>query len=184
MSNPFKNSKNKRNDTLKSESMNPVQNNRPSIFKNESVTNKNVNNKIYYEVNEEDFPELCKSNQSGNPEKCLMDFKNASLKEAQIIEETQNFEPGWLYMKYGSNKKIMQKFIPKNNIINTNISLQDELNMNMNSCIEKMEERHKTFIENYGEENYERDYHIENYNEMAYKYDDNYSSDISTDEEY
>jgi len=192
MSNPFKNSKNNRIETLKSESnrerepINPMQNNRPSIFKNENVTNKNVINKIYYEVKDGDFPELCKSgNQSGNPEKCMMDFKNASLKEAQIIEETQNFEPGWLYMKYSSNnKKIMQKFIPKNDIISTNISLQDKLNMTMNSCIEKMEERHKTFIENYGEENYERDYHIENYNEMADKYDDNYGSDISTDEEY
>jgi len=192
MSNPFKNPKNKRIETLNSESnreresMNPSQNNRTSIFKNENVTNKNVSNKIYYEVKEGDFPELCNSNQLGNSEKCLMDFKNASLKEAPIIEETQHFEPGWLYMKYGPNKQIMQKFIPKNDmtINTTNISLQDKLNIDMNSCIEKMEERHKTFIESYGEENYERDYHIENYNEMADKYDDNYSSDISTDGEY
>jgi hypothetical protein len=78
----------------------------------------------------------------------------------------------------------MRKFTPTKNINVNTISFQDKLNMDMNKCIEKMEERHQIFIEAYGEDNYERDYNIENYNEMAYNYDDDYDSDFASDEDY
>jgi hypothetical protein len=187
MSNPFKAVKNKKfeyseRERQERQSNQVSQNNRPTLFKQYNAPH----NKVYYEMNITDFPELNSANEKvnpENPEKCLMNFKNASLKEAAIIEEEEYFEPGWLYMKCAnSTNQIMRKFIPVNNNM-IPISFQDKLNMDMNNCIQKIEERRKTYIEYYGEDNYERDYHMEDYEEMSYKYNDGEDA-FDSDEDY
>jgi hypothetical protein len=76
----------------------------------------------------------------------------------------------------------MKKFIPVNNNI-IPISYQDKLNIDMNNCIEKIKERRKTYIECYGEDKYERDYQMDNYVEMSYKYND-CENDFDSDGDY
>jgi hypothetical protein len=129
--------------------------------------------KIYYEHKNEEFPELVKISNSDNDNKCALDYKNASLKEDE--ENTENvivYEPGWLYMKIDkSNNNILKKLVPSK-INRPNISPQQQLNNLMNNAIKNMEENHNKFIENYGEDNYQRDYHIQSYYEMAEEYEE------------
>jgi hypothetical protein len=155
---------------------------RPSfIFKSSKPTQK-----IYYEHNNEDFPELVIVNSDPNIG-CTLDYKNASLKEEkpekpEKPETVEIFEPGWLYIKTqrGSNN-ILKKYCPPIKQNKQVISPQQKLNNLMNNVIQKMEERRYKFIEDYGEDTYERDYNIQSYYEMVddYEYysDDGYYSD-------
>ena len=199
MSNPFKSSKNTRFEKPESdailgsdtksekepqvkhrhESRPRVERNydiRPSfVFKSSKPTQK-----IYYEHNNEDFPDLVVTSSDLNNQ-CTLDYKNASLKEEEKPEEVEVYEPGWLYMKLDkSSNTILKKTGPK--IISNSkplVSPQQQLNISMNNIIQKMEERRIRFIETYGEDNYERDYRTDSYYEMAEDYDEEqyYSDD-------
>jgi len=145
---------------------------RPSfIFKSSKPTQK-----IYYEHNNEDFPDLVIVNLDVNKSRCMLDYKNASLKEEEKPEVVEVYEPGWLYMKFErGTSHILKKFEPK--IISNNkplISAQQHLNNSMNNVIQIIEERRCKFIDSYGEDNYERDYKIDSYYEMSEDYDDYY----------
>jgi len=157
------------------------QHTRPSMFKSSKPTQK-----IYYQHNNEDFPELVIVNSDPNIG-CTLDYKNASLKEEkpekpEKPETVEIFEPGWLYIKTqrGSNN-ILKKYCPPIKQNKQVISPQQQLNNLMNNVIQKMEERRYKFIEDYGEDTYERDYNIQSYYEMLddYEYysDDGYYSD-------
>jgi hypothetical protein len=111
-----------------------------------------------------------------NKSGCTLDYKNASLKEEEKPDVVEIYEPGWLYMKFekGGNH-ILKKIGPKINYSNKPIvSVQQQLNNSMNNVIQIMEERRCKFIESYGEDNYDRDYRIDSYYEMAEDYDDYY----------
>jgi len=133
--------------------------------------------KIYYEHNNEDFPDLVIVNSDVNKSGCTLDYKNASLKEEEKPDIVEKYEPGWLYMKFekGCNH-ILKKIGPKINYSNKPvISVQQHLNNSMSNAIQKMEDRRYQFIEDYGEDNYDRDYRTDSYYEMAEDYDDDYS---------
>ena len=155
-------------------------NTRPAfVFKTSKPTQK-----IYYEHNNEDFPELVIVNPDLKIDTTL-DYKNASLKEEEKPEDVEIFEPGWLYMKLenGSNN-ILKKYCP---IIKPNkqvVSPQQQLNNLMNNVIQKMEERRLVFIQEYGEDNYERDYNIESYYEMSEDYEYYSDSEYYSDGDY
>jgi hypothetical protein len=145
---------------------------RPSfVFKSSKPTQK-----IYYEHNNQDFPDLVIVNSDLNKSGCTLDYKNASLKEEEKPDVVEIYEPGWLYMKFEKGRNhILKKIGPKINYSNKPvISVQQHLNKSMNNAIQIMEERRYQFIEAYGEDNYERDYRIDSYYEMAEDYEDDY----------
>jgi hypothetical protein len=203
MNNPFKLSKNNRFDELeKSEKLEEIK--KPDIYNKtcenieikpkpihqeiKFINNRNTfsyrsNNeapkKTYYEMNNQDFPELNSNENSENNDikKNILDYKNASLKEVEKEEnKTQNFEPGWLYMKYDKNNNILKRFVKSDANTTSNYSLNNEIKC----AIDKIENRRLEYIKFYGEDNYERDYCVQEYEDILNSYFD----DISEDEEY
>ncbi len=144
-----------------------------SLFKNENEPPK----KIYFEMNNKHFPYLIKNDSNSESESLVqnnsLDFKNASLKEVPKVKLTEKLKPGWLYMKYDKDNNI-KKFI-----METKITLDQEalFDNKVNNAINEIIKNHYSFIENYGEDNYERDYNMESYLEMANKYSDDYEYD-------
>jgi len=172
--NPFKSSNKKEsNDFNKNDDIKPVY---TSQFKIKSKSGEPPK-KIYYEMNNEDFPELIQESQAvskeeSNKNKSLLDFKNASLKESKPVEICEELTPGWLHMKYDKkNNKILKKQIKNENYEN-NINGDSLFEIQVDNAINNIIERHNFFIEKYGIDNYERDYHIESYCEMSDKYED------------
>ena len=128
-----------------------------SLFKNENEPPK----KIYFEMNNKHFPYLIKNDSNSESESesesllqnNSLDFKNASLKEVPKVKLTEKLKPGWLYMKYDKDNKI------KKIIMETKITVDKEafFNNQVNNAINEIIKNHYSFIENYGEDNYERD---------------------------
>jgi hypothetical protein len=179
--------------------------NRKDLYRSQFRKENETPKKVYYEMNNEDFPELfpplslktpsevCDSNnelynkqEESVKNSVVLDFKNASLKEVPNIEVSEKFKPGWLYMKYDKNNNIMRKNMNKNMENNPKELFENQVNNAINNIIEK----HQEFIEYYGYDNYEKDYLIDNYLEMAEKYEeknsdndeDSYSDEYSDDE--
>jgi len=128
-----------------------------------------VPKKIFFEIGNENFPTLIAETKSNIENSCL-DFKNASLKEVVKKEEKEKLKPGWLYMKYDKNNNILRKHIVTEKPIDNNLLFETQLHNALNQIINN----HYKFIEDYGEDNYERDYKMNSYFEMAEEYDDNY----------
>ena len=122
-------------------------------------------------------------NSNVNNSGCTLDYKNASLKEEEKPEEVEIYEKGWLYMKLDkSSNTLLKRAEPPVNANSSNksaICIQQHLNNAMNNVIENMEERRHKFIQLYGEDNYERDYKIQDYYEMVEEYDDTYYNEDS-----
>jgi hypothetical protein len=189
MSNPFKSANkitkcqiNLQDERVKCDSKH--MNYRNSQFKNSNEPPK----KIYYEMNIDDFPEITSNAEvitENINNKVLLDFKNASLKEADTTNEIcEVLTPGWLHMKYNKNtNKFMKKEI-KNDETKKNTNNKLIFEIQVNNAINSIIERQQHFIGNYGVDKYEKDYHIESYWEMSNKYDDDYEYDYDSENSY
>ena len=128
--------------------------------------------KIFFDIVNENFPTLIPETKSNIGNSCL-DFKNASLKEVVKKEENEKLKPGWLYMKYDKNNNILRKHIAPEKPIDNNLLFETQVHNALNQIINN----HYKFIEDYGEDSYERDYKMNSYFEMAEEYDDDYFDD-------
>jgi hypothetical protein len=155
--------------------------NTPNFFKSMNDTSKQQ-----YEFNNEEFPELIndKKEQQTNE----LNFKNASLKEVEILKKSDGFKEGWLYIKFDkTNNTILKKKLDilegdNTKTIMNNFQKQkfiEKTNHSMSSIIK----RHDKFIENYGIDKYYHDYKIDSYEELSEKYDD-YRDYQDYEEEY
>ena len=160
-----------------------------NIFKTNKDENKlkiiNKNKNLCIE-NKEEFPELVSREIKNQTNEDTINYKTATLKEApKIVEDEFALQPGWTKITYKNNtiEKEYLSLIQKkgNNMNEKEIKNKQIINKQMNDIIEFMNQKRIYYVEQYGEDSYERIYGT-----YESTYNDEYNDDeyYDEDEEY